>query len=494
MAEERKKPEKKLSKREAITELWNRGSLQYLLKGKQLDLYREIKEGKEHINVICCSRRFGKSTVLCLTAIELCLQKPGAIVKYVAPTKIQVQEILDSVMKPILDDCPPHLMPEWKEAKKRYIFPNESQIQVWATDGGHIDSARGGVTDLGFVDEAGFADNLNYVIDNVLSPGTDTVGGKIVLASTPNFNQPNHEFNLDYVLPRQEMGCLKKFTIFDAPMISDKRRQEIIDRYGMDNPKFRCEYMCELQVNPEKMVFSEFNPEKEKLLVVDSYVKPPFFDCYVSMDIGFKDLTAVLFAWYDFQKSTIVIEDEIIIAGSELNSQYLAEIIKQKEALYFKDKYGLPKEPTMRVADNNNPILLNDLYRLHNISFFPTAKDNKSAQVNEVKLRLRQNLIVINKRCKTLIYHLRAAKWDKDHKGFERIRDDKTLDIRGGHCDAADALIYLIRNISTVKNPYPDGYFSLRGENIYQSGGQSNSNPSNSWVSTILNMGKKTKK
>ena len=31
------------------------------------------------------------------------------------------------------------------------------------------------------------------------------------------------------------------------------------------------------------------------------------------MDIGVRDLTAVLFAYYDFKKSVLVVEDEFII-------------------------------------------------------------------------------------------------------------------------------------------------------------------------------------
>lgn len=491
-----KKEEKKLSKKEAISLLWEMGSLQYKLKGKQVELYQAFKEANEHINVICASRRWGKSTVLCLVSVELCLQKPNSVVKYVCPTKVQATEILESVMRPILEDCPPAFMPQWMEAKKRYIFPNGSQIQIWAADNGAIDSARGGVTDLGIVDEAGFCDRLDYVVDSVLSPGTDTVGGKIILASTPNYLDVNHVFNMEYVLPRQELGTLKKFTIHDAPMISEKRKQEIIDRYGVDNPKYRCEYLCEIAVDVEKQVFSEFSPEKEKEIIIQSYPKPMFFDCYVSMDIGFKDLTVVLFAWFDFVKSTIVVEDELVISGSELNTEYLAQLIKEKELTVFKDKIGLPKTPTLRVADNNNPILLNDLYRLHNLMFLSTAKDQKDAQVNEVKLRIKQNRIIINARCKHLIYHLRSAKWDKNHKGFERVRDDRDLGIKGGHVDAVDALIYLVRNVSTAKNPFPDGYYDLKGENVYNAGIHDpyrKTQGASSFVQQILNIRKNKK-
>ena len=457
--------EEKISRKEAIHELWNRGSLQYFLKGKQIELYKAMKDETQHINVVLASRRWGKSTVLSLLAIETCLRKPNSVVKYIAPTKVQVQEILDSVMKPILEDCPKHLFPEWKEAKKRFVFPNGSTIQIWATDGGHADSIRGGVAHLGIIDEAGYADKLGYVIDNVLSPATDTVGGHIILASTPNYNDPNHEFNIDYVLPRQELGTLKKFTIYDAPMIDDKRRQEIIDRYGIDNPKFKTEYLCELQVDPEKLVLSEFMEKEAE--IVREVERAVFFNTYVSFDIGFKDLSGVLFAWFDFKNSTIVIEDEIVINGPELTTDYLAELIRKKEAEHFRNHKNVQIPPSIRVADNNNPILLNDLYRLHGIMFVPTAKDNKDAQINELKMRLKQGRIAIHPRCVNLRYHLRAAKWNKKRDGFDRIKEDRHTGFKANHADLLDALLYLVRNVQTYLNPYPDSYGQLMGENVY---------------------------
>jgi hypothetical protein len=359
------KKEKKLSKREAISALWDRGSLQYLLKGAQVQVYEAFKNANEDINVICCSRRFGKSFILCVLAVETCLKIENAVVKFAAPTKIQMEEIATKVMRPILDDAPPHLRPEWKEAKKRFVFPNGSEIQIAATESGNIENLRGGYAHLCLVDEAGFCNDLEYAIENVLSPTTDTTGGKVILASTPNFKDPNHPFNLLYVLPRQDAGTLVKFTIYQSPMISQDRIQSIIDRYGVDSPRFKTEYLCELSIDPEMQVFSEF-VEKEKDLVRDDFKKPIFYDAYVSMDIGFKDLTVLVLAWFDFQTSTIVIEDEIVISGSEMTTDNLAQMLKIKEAEHFVDQYGLRKEPTLRVSDNNNLILLNDLYRLQN--------------------------------------------------------------------------------------------------------------------------------
>lgn len=480
-----------ISQADVIKELWSRGELKFKLRGKQVDLYNSCKQSKERVHTICASRRLGKSFVLLTLAAEICIKKPNAIIKYACPTQKQVQEIVRKTAKVLFEGCPPHLQPEWKVAEKILLFPNGSEIQIAATDNGHIDNLRGGSADLCIVDEAGFVDDLRYAIDSVLAPTTDTTDGYVLLASTPNYMNPNHEFNVDYVLPLQQAGTLIKYTIYDSPMLTDERRNAIIAQYGIDNPRFRCEYLCEVAISPEQMVIGEFTAEKE-FQVVKENPRPAIFDTYVSMDVGFRDLTGVLFAYYDYLNASIVVEDEYVIRGVELTTDKLAEVIKEKESSVFLSSNGLPVTPTMRIADNNNLILLNDLQKLHGLAFFPTAKDNKDAQINELKLLIKQNRIVINPRCKNLLFHLRAARWNKNFSNFERLKDNKNENLLGGHADLLDALIYLVRNIQKNKNPYPDNYFSLRGSNVFDSFGFSNKNSS---VQTFMNtiMGKRDK-
>jgi hypothetical protein len=458
---------KKISSKEAVRELWNRGDLSYKLKGKQVDVYKAFKNADDEINVICCSRRFGKSFILVLLATETCIRIPGAVVKYACPTQKMVKEITRKIARTLFEDCPPHLEPEWKEADKMFVFPNGSEIQIAATDNGNIENLRGGASHLCIVDEAGFATDLTYAIENVLAPTTDTTDGKVILSSTPNPKNPNHEFNVEYVLPRQSAGTLVKFTIHDSPMISEERKQKIINRLGADNPRFKCEYLCEVAVDPEQIVFGEVTPDKE-LEIVKEVERPQFYHSYVSMDVGFRDLTGVLFAYYDYLNARIVIEDEYVIRGAGLTTDSLATVIKEKESVLFVDDNGFPKETTLRVMDNNNLVLQNDLFRLHSLRFNTTKKDNKDAQINEVKMLLKQNRIIINPRCKNLLYHLRAARWNKNFNNFERLKDIKETGLLGGHADLADALIYLVRNVNTSLNPYPADHWELKGGNIFR--------------------------
>ena len=106
-------------------------------------------------HVVLCSRRFGKSFVLCSWAIEICISTPNAIIKYACPEKQQAEEIVtDIIPNYILNDCPEYLMPVWKEQKKHFLFPNGSKLQIAGTNKDRGNALRGGRANLCIVDEA----------------------------------------------------------------------------------------------------------------------------------------------------------------------------------------------------------------------------------------------------------------------------------------------------------------------------------------------------
>ena len=361
-------------------------------------------------------------------------------------------------MRIILKDCPDALKPEWRENDKIYLFPNGSEIQLAGADGKQYENLRGGSADECFVDEAGFCDDLYDAIFSVLRPTTITTKGKIFLASTPS-KLASHDFIQHFVIPAKAAGQLKIFTVHDNPMIDDEERKSLIDGYmnGEQNTEYRREYLCEVVQDENATVVAEFTPEVEQECIKDM-VKPQFYDAYASMDIGFKHLTVVLFAYYDYLDAKLVICDELVMYGPALRSDTLAEGINEKEFDNFKDKFDERKHMFARISDNNNPILLNDLAVMHNLAFRATAKDNKEAQINHMKMMIRNKQIVIAPKCKHLIYHLRAGSWDKNRKNFNQLPDLVEQGIRGGHADALDALIYLVRNLVKSHNPYPTNW------------------------------------
>ena len=450
----------------AIHELFRMGELSWMLKGKQMEIYNYFINMEDDVGACMVSRRFGKSFVLLLIAIEICIQNPGCIVKYACPKQNMVNRILIPNIRKMFEEAPDDVTYEYSTGDKVIRLFNGSEIQFAGTDNGNAENLRGGEAAVCILDEAAFMDDLKYIIESILLPTTDTTDGKLFLASTPNPKDPEHEFHIDYVYPLEAQGKLIKFTLYDSPMLTPAKIEKIIKRYvgGINNPAFRAEYMVEIPKSSELTVIPEFN---EEVHVIQEYKIPSYRDFYVSMDVGFRDLTCVLFCYYNFMEATLYIMDEIVINGPEMTTDYLATLIKTKEDKVFKEF-----TPFLRVIDNDLK-LANDLSRLHQIYFMPTAKDNKETAVNNVRMWFAQGKIKMHERCKHLIYHTRRAQWDtvggKIRNEFRHLSDAPDGSVRGGHADALDALIYLVRNINSGHNPYPDKFGEKRGPGIFQS-------------------------
>jgi hypothetical protein len=451
--------ENKLSPEQAKFLLWNAGELRWLLKTVQQDLYQSYIDCREKIIVWNCSRRLGKSFTLCTIALETCLKKPNALVKYCCAKQKDAKNIIRPLIREIIVSCPKELKPEFKTQDGAWVFPNGSRIELTGLDGGRAESVRGGSCDLAIIDEAGLVGDLPYIITSIILPTTATTKGKIVLASTPP-KSPNHPFITRYLNKARIEGNLVTKTIYDNPNIDQEEFDKLVEESGgVDSIDFRREYLCEIIKDNNYAIIPEFDAALKKRIVRD-WERAPFYDAYVAMDIGMKDLTVVLFAWFDFINNKLIIEDEFVINGQKLNTTSLADGIKKKEAeVYTQPLTGEQISPYLRISDNNL-IVIKDLYDLHGLRFLPTRKDDADAALNKVRILLQNEDIIINPRCKTLITHLETGIWNKNKTSFERSADN-------GHFDAIDSLKYLVRNVQFNKNPYPNGYFARSTESLF---------------------------
>jgi hypothetical protein len=445
---------KKINKGAAIAELWNRGELSWKCHAVQKDMRKIFNDADDNATLVwLLARQSGKSVALALIALEQCLRKSNSIVKLLTDTKLHAQNIFDPIFKMLLEDCPDHLKPTYIESKFTYHFSNGSSIQLAGSDNKHYERLRGQKSDLVLVDEAGFCDNLKHIVKSILLPTLMHTGGKIILASTPP-TDPDHDF-YEFIEQAELNNTLTKKTIFDNPMLAQEQIDRAIKEMGGENsPQFRREYLCEVIREEENVLFPEFTVELEKEIVKE-WPKPPFYDTYVAMDLGYKDLTAVLFAYYDFRADKIIFEDEIILSGKELQLPDLTDrILKKETELWTNPLSNEVKIPNIRVSDINY-IVTQEIARISNnkITFLPAKKDDNESALNNLRVMLANKKIIINPKCKTLIRHLRNCKWKnvETKTTFARSPDN-------GHYDAVDAAKYLIRSITYTKNPYPAHY------------------------------------
>lgn len=418
---------------------WMVGKLRWKLKSHQRRMYEMYRATNHRKVVFHCSRRIGKSYTLLTIANETAIRKPGAQIRYAAPTQKNVKEIILPVMRELLHDCPNEVRPEWKGQDGHFVYPNGSVLSIAGTDGGNADKLRGSACDLGIVDEAGFVDELKYLVRSILMPQFITTNGRMILSSSSPVS-PAHDF-VGFMAEAEAADAMVRITIHEdsRPEVIARIPEWTKESGGAESTDWRREYLCELVTDETRAIVPEFDDAAAKALVTEA-VRPPYFDSYVAMDVGFNDLTAVLFGYWDFRRAVLVVEDELAL--SRMTTDDLAHGIRAKEA-----SLSWPRGPLMRVSDTDL-IVINDLNRLHNLGFIATQKDDKEAAINAVRMLVGEGKLAIHPRCKNLIAHLKYGIWNKHRTQFERAEGF-------GHFDFVDALVYLVRNVRREKNPYP---------------------------------------
>ena len=442
-------------------ELWHRGDLSWLLDKNQLADRASIWSKPTEDYVLDVSRQTGKSWLCAVLAIEHCLTTPAAQVKYASKTQKSVRSIIEPLFKEILRTCPDELRPRYNEQQGFYDFPStEARITVAGTDGGHYENLRGQRATLIIKDEAGFFDNPHEV-DAVLSPQRLTTNGIIIEASTPP-ETPGHPFT-PRAMSARAAGRYSHRTIYEHARMTHAQVEAFLAKEaslrGLSLNEFKAtstfkrEYLAEHVVDEARAVVPEWTSREPSLLV--AVARPRWAEHYVGLDVGFRDGMAAVFAYWDFARASLVVEDELLLFG--VTTPQVAQAIREKEAALWPTSMPQPFReagatnwgawaPFRRIADNDLQ-LINDLTLVAGIEFTATRKDDKELQVNHLRTMVAAGKVLIPPRCQRLAKQLRETIWNKQRSSYERTQD--------GHGDLIDALVYLLRNVAKERNPVP---------------------------------------
>lgn len=434
----------------ARIEAWYRGYLRYKLRDHQKKVYDQIKSLRGGSFYFNKARRIGGSYLLCVLAIEACLAKEGAQVKYAAPTSKMVRKIITPNIKKILKDCPKEMRPTWDRIEGEWKFPhNDSTLAVAGCDNQQYENLRGTESDFICLDEVGFIDELEYIINDVLKPQTKDTKGLIVLTSTPA-RSPAHE-SAKICTAHKEVGLYAHLTVWDDNHYSRAQHEayfvQMAESMNMTldefyaSTTFRREYLGEFVADEERSVIPEWNLALEKHITKLDFAVPEYRDRYVSLDIGWRDGMGVLFGYWNYKRAILVIEDELLLFKK--TAKEVSEAIRTKEI----ELWG-KEQPFLRISDNNLQTIAD--INAHGLTFIPTRKDDKELQVNNLREWIRGYKVFIHPRCRRLIAQLGSTIWNKQRTSYERNRE--------GHGDLLDSLVYLVRNVRRDRNPYPGNY------------------------------------
>lgn len=442
-----------------IEALWQLGDLDYFLHEGQLDMRNGWHAHAGRRFVVCCSRRYGKSFWLVVEAVECAVNVDNAIVLIAAPTAKMVRTIVEPHMRRVLKDAPASMQPKYSRMEGVWRFPNGSEVRAAGCDSGNAERLRGAECHLALVDEAGFIDELDYVVQDVLLPQTLTTGGRILMASTPPIT-PAHPFQ-QYCAEAEAAGHYIHRTIHDAPHLTPELIAEYAEESGgEDTSTWRREYLAQFVVDEARAVVPEFSRYEDEL--VGEAETPSHYHAYVAMDVGYHDMTVALLAYWHFDRAKLVIQAEVALqrATSDVIDGAVADLERalwsNRETPVYHPR-GVPVwEPVARVVDAPE-LVVADLRRLHGRPWREARKDDKDAALNALRLGVARKQLLIDPQCKTLIAHLRHAIWNKSRTSYERIETDRERH----HFDAVDALVYLWRHVDRNRNPYPA---LMRGE------------------------------
>jgi hypothetical protein len=406
-------------------------------------------------------------TMMCL---EACMQTPNTNVALITDTKLHLEGIFEPLFRDILLEAPEDIRPEYNKSKFTFYFKNGSQIHLAGSDGGHAEKLRGKKYSAIFIDEAGFCSNLTYIVNSILIPTLTHTNGKIVMSTTPPEN-PDHEF-IPFMEKAEVLGKLTKKTIYDNPLISIDVIESIKAELGEDSDGFKREYLCRIIKSTDRCVIPEFTEEIEKELVVET-PRPMRYMPYVGMDLGYKDLTAVVFGYYNFDIDKLVIEDEIVIDGKKLILPEFVKNIMNKERDLFTNPYTNEFNKPVRVSDINY-LVTQEMHRLSDYQLFfePPKKDDLGTMINQFRTLIKNKKILINPRCKHTISHIKNAQWKNANVKIEFGRSEVY-----GHYDALAAAYYMARRVEWSKNPYPSDFPGITDKTfIYTDKDQNTSN------------------
>lgn len=444
---------------EAAVAAWESGDLSAKLRQVQKKMRAAMRErlggAKESRSlkfIFNCSRRLGKSFLLLADALEIGLTTANARLPFAASTQKQMKNILLPIYREITTDCPSSVKPVWRAADQVLFFPKTgAEIPIAGCERGNEERLRGTAAHKAYVDEAQSIKNLKYVVQDILMPQLLTTNGSMVIAGTPP-KTPIHDF-VNMIAEARARGNYMELPIWEAGYDADLVERFMEEAGGRNSTTFRREYLCEIIVDDSAAIVPEWKPtEHERVPERDEYF--PFYHKYEAMDIGGRrDKTANLFGWYDFRRSTLFVDNMFSLHGPEMTTARIADETKRMEL----DIFGA-HPLKLRVADNNNEILLQDLGAMHKLHFVPTSKDTLQAMVNQVRLWVAAGRVVVHPRCVELTGCLRYAIWNDTRDGFERFPEDSDAHKAYGHFDALAALVYMVRNVNEKQNPVPPDF------------------------------------
>lgn len=446
------------------------------------------------------SGRFGGSTLSLLIKTEDAIRNPGRMYRISSAFQKNIEEIIDDVSRYVFDDIPADVRPVYRGSHgpmgAGFYFPVQpghdrpSLIRLIGLDL-HPDGSRGTASDGDVITEAGYVAKLLYVVKNVIYRQYQQRPWASMILETSAPNTIDTDWESVFLPDAKVRGAHAAATIEDNPLLSRREKDVFIAAMGgIDHPDCQREYFNVIAVDPKSRVVPEFDETRH----VQEWERPDYAHCYESADPGSADLFGLLWGYYDWSRAAVYVERDWT-AGDPLTRTVALAIREAERELWgapdpagaaqpmlslkerrsdgagsdvklvtsWDPRVGAPPgtfcyynpsdrmlhaNPYVRVTDVDRR-LVRDLEDEYDIHFECIVKGSREGMTNEFRDALVRGQFVIHPRCKGLISHLKAARWNPKRTDWERGG-------KFGHFDLLACAIYFWRRASQSRHASPN--------------------------------------
>jgi len=428
--------------------LWTSGFLAWKCHSGQLEIYKEIRSLDPSVQeaLVFCARRFGKSTLGVIMALEDCLRNPGSQVRIIGPTIKQTISIVEPIIRRLTSDAPPNLIHRIKSEYRWYVG-SSSELIVGGFDSVNITRHLGQESVSIYLEESGASKphDYEYAITEVLTPQLlHTRGRKIHLTTPPT--QLDHPLVTKTMPATKEKFAFFHYTLFQNPLLTEDQIEDAVrESGGAQTAAFKRNYLCELVKDEDSLVVPQFDPS---IHVYGESLVYPGQELTIVGDLGgVRDKTAIFFCSK---------HNSVLYIHAELTYPALTESRR-----IFLDIHAKAKELGVRLSQT----FYIDAPHAMTIDFWHNFKTivnvPKKLHFDEMVSKLRQIFyreeIKIHRSCKFLIQSLTYCNLTTNQKDFERTQSF-------GHADAIAGLAYATWSVTETNHGILNTKASLKTE------------------------------
>lgn len=359
---------------------------------------------KHRFRVLCCGRRFGKTT-LAIEEIKGRSAIPNSRTVYIAPTYQQARDICWNQLR--------------KELSQAALKINETRLEITLVNGSavslrgweSVDTLRGQQFDLMILDEVASMREFELNWQEVLRPTLTDTRGEALFISTPK------GFNHFYDLFNQTDADFKSFhfTTYDNPHIPkdeiDKAAKE------MTADRFAQEYLADFR-KTEGLVYKEFDRTRH----IDT-IKTNFIKRFAGVDFGFRHKAVVLTILKDPHGAYYIDEEWVHTGYTD------AQVADYVAAQNFNEVYPDPESASGCEEMRRRGINVRDVIK---------NKDSVKNGIDIVRELFKANLLFISPKCPNLIHELETYAYNEERPNNPRADENP----RKENDDCVDAMRY----------------------------------------------------